>query len=171
MTTQTPATAEIEKWLRSRVRFFPNFWLRFWIRFRKKNPESSRSRLPHSGSGPTSAIHMLHEQPEMEWARRVISIVACWHSVKLCELVTRLSNYKEVLWPRCEREGGAMCNLHKKNLRSVRFIPKRRGCCCNLSVGVALKMRFTTNCGVRTISRGQLPRFPVWRVCSTRHIQ
>ena len=26
MTTQTPATSEIEKWLR--VRFFPNFWLR-----------------------------------------------------------------------------------------------------------------------------------------------
>jgi len=27
MTTQTPATAEIEKWLRIRVRFFTKFWL------------------------------------------------------------------------------------------------------------------------------------------------
>ena len=36
-------TAEIEKWFRIRVRFFPNFWLR--IRVRKKNAESCRSRL------------------------------------------------------------------------------------------------------------------------------
>jgi len=41
MTTQTPATAEIEKWLRFRVRFFPNFWLR--VQVRKKNAESCRS--------------------------------------------------------------------------------------------------------------------------------
>jgi len=42
MTTQTPATIEIEKWLRIRVRFFPKFWLR--IRVRKKcriQPESN----------------------------------------------------------------------------------------------------------------------------------
>jgi len=36
MTTQTPATAEIDKWLR--VQFFTNVWLR--IRVRKKNAES-----------------------------------------------------------------------------------------------------------------------------------
>ena len=53
MTEQTPATAEIEKWLRFRVRFFTNFWL--WVR--KKNPESCRSRLRYSGSGPTSGAH------------------------------------------------------------------------------------------------------------------
>jgi len=32
MTAQTPATAEMEEWLR--VRFFTNFWL--WIRFERK---------------------------------------------------------------------------------------------------------------------------------------
>jgi len=51
MTTQTPATAKIEKWLRIRVRFFTNFWLRV----RKKSAESCRSRLRHSGSMATSA--------------------------------------------------------------------------------------------------------------------
>jgi len=40
---------------------------------------------------------------------------------------------------------GARCNLHKTNMRSVRFIAKRRGCCCNLSVDVALKVQFTMN--------------------------
>jgi len=43
MTAQSPATAEMEKWLRVRVRFFTNFWLR--IRIWKKNEESCRSRL------------------------------------------------------------------------------------------------------------------------------
>jgi len=52
------------------------------------------------------------------------------------------SHNKMVLWPGCE--GGVRCNLHKKNVRSVRFIAKRRGCCCKLSVGIALKVRFTT---------------------------
>jgi len=51
MTTQTPA--EVEKWLRIRVWFFPNFWLRV----RKKNTEFSRSRLRLSGSGPASVPH------------------------------------------------------------------------------------------------------------------
>jgi len=41
MTTQTPATPEMEKWHRIRVRFFTNFWLRV----RKKNAESCRSRF------------------------------------------------------------------------------------------------------------------------------
>ena len=41
ITTQTPATTEIENCLR--VRFFTNFWLRIWIR--KKNAEPCRSRL------------------------------------------------------------------------------------------------------------------------------
>jgi len=50
MIAQTPATAEMEKWLRIRVWFFTNFWLRV----RKKNAESDRSRLRYSGSGPSS---------------------------------------------------------------------------------------------------------------------
>jgi len=49
---------------------------------------------------------------------------------------------KVVLWPGCE--GRARCNLHKRNMRSVRFVVKRRGCCCNLPGGVALNVRFTT---------------------------
>jgi len=52
VTTQTRATAEIEKWLRIPVRIFTKFWLR--IRVLKKNAESCRSRLRHSGSMATS---------------------------------------------------------------------------------------------------------------------
>jgi len=52
MTEQTPATAEMEKWLW--IRFFTNFSLRV----RKTNAESYRSRLRCSGSGPTSVACM-----------------------------------------------------------------------------------------------------------------
>jgi len=45
MTTQTPATAEIEKWLRIRVRFFLNYWLRVRVQVRTNNAESCWSRL------------------------------------------------------------------------------------------------------------------------------
>ena len=56
---QTPTTAENDKWLRIRVRFFTNFWP--WLRFRvrKKNAESFWNRLRHSGSVATSALHQL----------------------------------------------------------------------------------------------------------------
>ena len=50
---------------------------------------------------------------------------------------------KMVLWPGCE--GRAEFSLHTKNVRSVRFVVKRSGCCCNLSGGVALIVWFTTN--------------------------
>jgi len=40
MTTRTPATAKIWKWLRKLVQFFTNFLLR--LRIRKKNAESCR---------------------------------------------------------------------------------------------------------------------------------
>jgi len=52
------------------------------------------------------------------------------------------SRNKMVLWPGCE--GCALWSL-QKNVRSVRFIVKKRGCCCNHSVGVALHVWFTTN--------------------------
>jgi len=39
---------------------------------------------------------------------------------------------KMVLWP--GSEGCAELSLHTKNVRSVQFVVKRRGCCCNLSV-------------------------------------
>jgi len=88
-------------------------------------------------------IYMCHEQAIIQWSRRVISIVACCHGVKLCTLAAQaFRSQKMVLWPGCE--GRARCSLHKKNVRSVRFVVKRRGCCCNLSIGVALNVRFTT---------------------------
>jgi len=48
-----------------------------------------------------------------------------------------------VLWPGCK--GRAEFSLHTKNVRSVWFVAKRRGCCRNLSSGVALIVWFTTN--------------------------
>jgi len=54
MTTQTPATAKLEKWLRIRNQFFTNYWLWVCIRIQKKNAESCRSRMRHSRSGTTS---------------------------------------------------------------------------------------------------------------------
>jgi len=50
---------------------------------------------------------------------------------------------KMVLWPGCG--GRAEFSLHTKNVRSVWFVVKRKGCCCNFSGGVALSMWFTTN--------------------------
>jgi len=62
---------------------------------------------------------------------------------------------KMVLWPWCVSR--ARSNLQKKNVRSVRFAVKRRGCCCNLSIGVALNVWFTTNSAQRTCHLG----FPI----------
>ena len=50
---------------------------------------------------------------------------------------------KMVLWPGCG--GHAGFSLHTKNVRSVRFVGNKRGCCCNHSVGVALNVWFTMN--------------------------
>jgi len=50
---------------------------------------------------------------------------------------------KMVLWQRCG--GRAEFSLHTKNVWSVRFVVQRRGCCYNLSGGVALIVWFTTN--------------------------
>ena len=50
---------------------------------------------------------------------------------------------KMVLWPGCG--GRAEFSLHTKNVRSVWFVVKRRGFCCNLSGGVALIVWLTTN--------------------------
>ena len=46
MTTQTPATAEIEKWLRIRVRFFTKFWLRIRAERKTQNPSGVDSSSP-----------------------------------------------------------------------------------------------------------------------------
>ena len=89
----------------------------------------------------TTPIYMRNEQAEIKWARRGISIVAYCCSVKLCARAFQSKQSGAVT----SRESGARCNLHKKNVGSVQFIAKRRGCGCNLSVGVALKVRFTMN--------------------------
>ena len=74
----------------------------------------------------------------------MIFIVDCCHSAKLCAHAARVSDRnKMVLWPGCGRRGEF--SLHTKNVGSVWFVVKRRGCCCNLSVGVALIVWFTTN--------------------------
>ena len=54
---------------------------------------------------------------------------------------------KMVMQPGCE--GREEFSLHTKNVRSVWFVVKRRGCCCNLFGGVALIVWCTTNgmCG------------------------
>ena len=53
-------------------------------------------------------------------------------------------NYnKMVLWTGCG--GRAEFSLHTKKVGSVWFVVKRKGCCCNLSSGVALLVWFTTN--------------------------
>jgi len=36
MTAQTPVATKMEKWLRIRVRFLTNCWLRVWIRSERK---------------------------------------------------------------------------------------------------------------------------------------
>jgi len=62
MTAQTPATAEMKKWLR--------------IRVRKKNAESCRESTPATGSSPTSAFNLaLHQLfhssvPARKWKHR-----------------------------------------------------------------------------------------------------
>ena len=79
-----------------------------------------------------------------EWLRRLISIVTCCHSVKLCTLAARASDRnKTVLWRGCERSCQVQTLQKERAIGAVRC--KNEGCCCNLSVGVALNVRFTTN--------------------------
>jgi len=46
------------------------------------------------------------------------------------------------MWRSCQAQPSQKERAHKKN---VRFVVKRKGCCCNLSVGVALNVWFTMN--------------------------
>ena len=74
----------------------------------------------------------------------MISIVACYQDAKLSAHAARISGCNKMeLWPGCG--GCTEFSLHTKNGRSVWFVVKRRGCCCNLSSGVALIVWFTTN--------------------------
>ena len=75
----------------------------------------------------------------------MISIVACCRGAKLCAHAARDFRSKQngavtKMWRTCRVQPS-----HKKNVRSVWFVVKRRGCCCNLSGGVALTVWFTMN--------------------------
>ena len=87
---------------------------------------------------------MWREQAIIEWS--LLLLAATVRSSAHMPLGISDRN-KMVLWPGCG--GRAEFSLHTKNVRSVRFVVKRRGCCCNLSGGVALIVWFTTNgmCG------------------------
>ena len=74
----------------------------------------------------------------------MISVVACCHATNFAHTPLGISaRNKMVLWPGCG--GLAEFSLYTKNVRSVWFVVKRRGCCCNLSGGIALIVWFTTN--------------------------
>jgi len=64
-------------------------------------------------------------------------------TARACVLQSERHVSKMVLSPGCG--GRAKFSLHTKNVRSVWFVVKRRGYCCNLSGGVALIVWFTTN--------------------------
>jgi len=83
---------------------------------------------------------MWHEQAIIEWSLLLLAATV-WSFAHLPLGLSARNTM--VLSPGCE--GCARCSFHKKNLLLVWFIVKRRGCCCNLSVGVAVYMRFTTN--------------------------
>ena len=83
------------------------------------------------------------EKAIIDWSWHVISIVAYCHSAKLCTYAAR--NFRS-------QQNGAVTRMWRscgvqpsKNVRSVRFVVKSRGCCCNLSGRVALIVWFTTN--------------------------
>jgi len=91
-----------------------------------------------------NTTYMWREQAITEWLRCMISIVACCQCEALRTCCSGFSDHKKmVLWSGCG--GRAVWSLHKKNVRSVWFVVKRRGCCCNRFADVALNVRFTTN--------------------------
>ena len=62
-------------------------------------------------------IYIWREQAIIEWSRRVISIVACCHSAKLCALAARdfRSQQWEVLGICCQATQKKDCDLHCNN--------------------------------------------------------
>ena len=74
----------------------------------------------------------------------MISIVACCHGAKLCAHAARYFRSQQNgavtrMWRSCRVQPS-----HKERA-IVWFVVKRRGCCCNLSGGVALIVWFITN--------------------------
>jgi len=88
--------------------------------------------------------YMWCEQAIIKWPWHVTSIVACCHNVKLCALAAQtFQSQQMMLWPGCKSR--ARCRFHKRKVRPVRFIVKKKGRCCYLPDGVALNMWFTKN--------------------------
>ena len=82
MTTQTPANAEMEKWLRIRVRFFTNFWLRMGVRTKNADscgvdsgnpdpgPKEKRRILRESTPPVLNLVQACNKNNEDEWTQR-----------------------------------------------------------------------------------------------------
>ena len=75
----------------------------------------------------------------------MISIFACCHGAKLWAHAARDFRSQQNravtrMWRSCR-----VRSLHTKNMRSVWFVVKRKGCCYNHSGGVALIVWFTMN--------------------------
>jgi len=87
----------------------------------------------------------------MQCVQAIVRKIAAWSLLLVAATVWSFAHIplgisdrnKMVLWPGCG--GRAEFSLHTKNVWSVWFVVKRRGCCCNLSSGVALIVWFTTN--------------------------
>jgi len=88
--------------------------------------------------------YMWREQAIIEWSWHVNSIVACCHSAKLCAHAARDFRSQQNgavtrMWRSCQGQPS-----HKERAIGA-VVVKRRGCCCNLSGGVALNVWFATN--------------------------
>ena len=106
------------------------YWGWQWNSYRASNVPNH----PATKAFSTYICHKLHKDVyEKKTGMITNNAMVCVQDVKV----------KMVLWPGCE--GRAEISLHTKNVRSVRFVVKRRGCCCNPSGGVALIVWFTTN--------------------------
>jgi len=90
MTTQTPPTAEIEKWLRIRVRFFAKFWLRIRMRKTTQNAAGVDSGIPDPMATCFTLMRMMTKWPtcfvlasSVIYLLRAIShaydVVDCYH--------------------------------------------------------------------------------------------
>jgi len=95
-----------------------------------------------------NTMYTWREQAITEWSHWVKSIVACCHSAKLCAHAARAFRSQQngavtKVWRSCYVKP----SQKERAIGAVRW--KKRGCCCNLSVGVVLNVRFITNgmCG------------------------
>ena len=115
--------------------------------------------LPRTGCvSRITPILKWHEQAFTEWSWRVLSIVTCCHSVKLCVHICRSGLPITTKWC-CDQNVKFVPGADFTNERAISAVRwKRRGCCCNLSFVVTLNVRFTTHrmCVKNNILKGVL---------------